>query len=78
MTECSTCGYAVEWLRSCKASRWRLFANAPEIVTDGEYYFLPEEAEFYPDWHCLWSREWVTEEATADTQLGELPGFSRW
>lgn len=48
------------------------------MLTPGQYYFVPEDTPFYDDWHVLWSRDWVSEEAPADPPLGEQAGHARW
>jgi hypothetical protein len=56
---CSTCGYAVEWVRRSFRGRWRLYRDRPDILTRGRYVKTPEETPFYPGWHNLWSADWT-------------------
>jgi hypothetical protein len=53
------CGYAVEWLRSCYSSRWRLFRGSSQI-TRGYYYFCDPDTPFFPGTHNLGSLNWTT------------------
>lgn len=68
-----TCGYIVDWVRSCYLSRWRLFEGS-NIETPGRYYFAPAGAPHYPGWHNFWSRNWTTDEFIPAPHLGELEG----
>lgn len=68
---CSTCGYAVDWLRSCYASQWKLFRNS-DTLTPGIYYRNPA-APHYPGPHNLGSRTWISQEADPPPILGEQP-----
>ncbi len=65
------CGYAVEWLRSCYRSTWRLFRNNADQLTEGRYYFAAPDAPHYPGWHNLGSRNWTSDERDPEPQLGE-------
>lgn len=58
---CSTCGYSVEWVRSCHRGVWRLVAGHPEILTRGRYFFVSPDTPFFPGWTNLWSKEWVAD-----------------
>lgn len=71
---CSTCGFAVEWLRSCYDSNWRLFRGQPAVVTPGSYVFAPPGIPHYPGWHNLGSRNWTSDERTPAPELGEVDG----
>lgn len=72
---CTTCGYAVEVVRSCFSSRWRLFRNNA-VTTPGRYVFGGDDTPAYPGWHNLWSRDWVSDEMEG-AQLGEDPDAKR-
>lgn len=61
---------AVEWVRSCYRSTWRLFKNSLE-ETAGRYYFRPEGTPHLPVPHFFGSRNWTTEEAFTDSTRGE-------
>lgn len=78
MPACSTCGLAVEWLRSCYASEWRLFRGRPDMQTAGEYYFSPAETPFYAGWHNLSSAVWHDANHPQIIQLGEAPVKRSW
>jgi hypothetical protein len=71
---CSVCGYAVEFLRSCYSSTWRLFRGSPQ-PTAGRYYFSPPGTPVYPLPHNLWSQTWVTDEQQVPPVLGEVPAL---
>jgi Lipase (class 3) len=58
---CTVCGYAVEVVRSCFCSQWRLFRNST-VTTPGQYIYAGENAECYPGWHLLGSRDWTTDD----------------
>lgn len=49
----------VDVLRSAKSGIWRLFADRPDILTRGRYYFVPDDTPHYPGWHHLWSGDWT-------------------
>lgn len=66
------CGCAVEWLRSCYASRWRLFRDTPEIETPGFYVFTPDGNPDYDGFHNFGSRNWTSDERDPEPQLGEV------
>jgi hypothetical protein len=68
---CNVCGYGVEWLRSCYRSTWRLFRNAPDVLTPGRYYFSPEGTPHYPGLHHFGSRNWTSDERDPEPALGE-------
>lgn len=74
---CSTCGYVVEWLRSCYESEWRLFQDRPDIKTPGRYVFAPPGTPCYPSWHNLGSSIWTTDERDPEPLLGEVDGTHR-
>lgn len=74
---CSTCGYVVEFVRSCKKSKWRLHRDSPQL-TDGRYWFAPTGTPAYPFAHNLGSREWVSDERDPLPELGEWEGPTQW
>lgn len=74
--ECFPCGFAVEWVRSCFESEWRLFFNRLDVKTRGRFYFVPEGTPFYPGQHYLESRDWTSDEREGFT-LGEVEGARR-
>ena len=76
--ECSTCGYAVEWLRSCYRSKWFLPETGAGVPIKGRYYFSAPGAPFYPDFHNFTSRNWTTSDAERDAPYGEQPGKQTW
>lgn len=78
MPACSTCGLAVEWLRSCYASSWQLFRNRPDVRTPGEYYFSPEITPFYSGRHNLGSATWRDINHPQQVILGEIVGPRSW
>lgn len=55
---CSTCGLAVEWLRSCYSSEWFLFSDSPTTAVRGRYYFSPPGTPFFSQPNLLGSRVW--------------------
>jgi hypothetical protein len=70
------CGYAVDVVRSCYASKWR-FPFSGEI--GGFYYFSPPGTPFYEDWHFFGSRNWHNGDGTEWPPFGELEGVrQRW
>lgn len=75
----SVCGYAVDWLRSCYSSEWRL-GDDSTILTPGRYVFAPENQPFYPGFHCFWARIWTTDDwGDSPPQMGEsLSALQRW
>jgi len=75
---CTTCGYAVEWVRSCFISRWRLFRGRPDVLTVGRYQFTPGIPVHYPGWHNLGSRDWAAGDDPGDFPLGEWDGPRGW
>lgn len=64
------CGYAVEMLRGCYETAWKLFRGSPRL-RKGYYYPAPASAPAYPGSHNLWSRRWVSDEGWEDAALGE-------
>jgi pimeloyl-ACP methyl ester carboxylesterase len=72
---CTVCGYAVEVVRSCFSSKWRLFRNNP-TSTAGTYIFCDDDTPVYPGWHNFWSRDWISDELDG-AQLGEDPSAVR-
>lgn len=71
---CSTCGLAVEWLRSCYSSQWRLFSDRPDKLTAGRYYFSEPDAPFYSGPTNLWSANWLDRNWKYGDGLGEKIG----
>lgn len=55
------CGFAVEWLRSCYVSTWRLGSDSAQL-TAGRYVFCPEGTPHFEDWHPFGSRNWSTDD----------------
>ncbi len=74
---CSCCGAAVEWVRSCKSSKWRLHRGS-DLLTDGRYVFCPDGAPHCPRWHHLGSRDWTSDERDPQPPLGEWEGSTSW
>lgn len=68
---CSTCGMAVEFLRSCYSSEWQLFRNSTQR-TKGRYYFCDDATPFYPGFHNLASRVWNDANWPHSVRLGEV------
>lgn len=71
---CSTCGYVVEWVRTCFFSDWRLIQGHPEILTRGGYVRRPAGTPHYAGWHNLGSRDWTSDERDVEPALGEYSG----
>lgn len=67
----------MEFLRSCYSSKWRLHRDA-DILTDGRYYFVPENTPHFPNLHILGSRNWVSDERDPIPELGEWEGSQLW
>jgi len=72
------CGLAVDWVRSCYESRWRLFRENPDILTRGRYYFADPATPFYNGEHNLGSANWRDGNWLHDDGLGEVPGTQQW
>lgn len=69
---------AVEWLRSCYKSEWKLFQDY-SITTPGQYCFCPEGTPHYGGFHHLGSRIWSTDETPPPFPLGEITAAKqRW
>jgi hypothetical protein len=73
---CTLCGYAVEWVRSCYTSEWRLFKDHPEVRTRGRYVFVPENTPHYQAPHNYGSRIWTSDERQPGGPLGEVDDFA--
>ena len=73
---CLTCGYVVDFLRSCYESTWRLFSNDPR-TTAGRYYFSDPDAPHYPGLHNFGSRNWTSDEREPPPALGETDQIHR-
>ncbi len=73
---CTVCGYAVEWLRSCYSSEWRLFKGSP-VAVKGRYFFAKQGTPHYPGWHNLGSRNWTSDERDPWPELGETATTQR-
>ncbi len=69
--ECSVCGLAVDWLRSCYQSSWHLFADSPSTLTVGRYYFCPPSTPFAGISTNLSSRNWLDRNFLNEQALGE-------
>lgn len=70
---CTTCGYAVEWLRNSFRSQFRLFRGS-DVVTPGRWVRCPPGTPAYTGFHWFWSRDWIKQESVPWPDLGELPG----
>jgi hypothetical protein len=66
---CTVCGYAVDFLRSCYSSNWKLFKGSSQL-TPGRYFFNPG-APHYPAPHNLGSANWTSQERDPPPLLGE-------
>jgi len=76
LIDCSACGYFVDWLRSCYASRWNL-PTAGEV--DGRYFWSADDALPYPTWSYLGSRNWHQGDGSPWPEFGELEtATQRW
>lgn len=56
------CGRVVDVLRSCYAVPFRFFHNAPDVQTDCEWYFVPDDRKVVPFAHAFGSRIYEREE----------------
>lgn len=74
---CTTCGYAIEWVRTAFASKWRLHSD-PSLLTPGRYVRCPEGQPHFPLWHNLGSRDWTSAERNPWPALGEWEGARSW
>lgn len=67
------CGCAMDVLRSCYASKMRIFPDRPDIEVEGEWRWCPPDAKVIPygiPWSsCNWDE---ATHAFADEQLGEI------
>lgn len=72
----TVCGYAVDFLRSCYSSAWRLVEGS-NLETPGRFVFCPEETPHYPGWHNLGSRNWTTDERDPEPTLGEVTSYKQ-
>jgi len=64
----------VDWARSCYRGSWRLFANRPDILTPGRFYFAEEDiTPYYPGFHNFTNADWTfnAEEPYVPPALGE-------
>lgn len=61
---------AVEWLRSCYSSSWRLFRGSLRSVP-GRFYFSPPGTPFFSGFHNLGSRTWYDGNWKHVQDLGE-------
>lgn len=68
-----TCGYAVDWVRSCYSSTWR-FPETGDRDVRGYYYFTREPVRFYPGWSYFGSRNWHQGDGTPWPEFGEKEG----
>jgi hypothetical protein len=75
---CSTCGYAVEFLRSCYVGSWRLYKDRPDVLTKGRYYFSPPDTPHYPNFHLLGSQTWLDRQHDPSVPLGEVLERTQW
>jgi len=63
---------AVEWLRSCYASTWRLSVDLT-VLTRGYYFFSDPTAKHYQGLHNLGSSNWTTDDRRGEPiTLGEV------
>jgi hypothetical protein len=77
--DCSPCGLAVDWLRSCYGSEWHFFADSPATKTGGRYYFAPPGTPFVGTSHFYWSRRWLETNWSKIQGLGEdLESLQPW
>ncbi len=65
------CGYAIDWVRTCYASKWKLYRGRPDLEVAGRYVRCPPETPCYPGWHFLGSRIWTDGRDQFDVDLGE-------
>lgn len=70
----TVCGYAVEWLRSCYRSLWRL-SDDSTILSPGQYCFAPPGIGHFPGEQPFGSRNWTTDESPHfPREVGEVLG----
>lgn len=55
-----------------------MFANRPDILTRGEYYFTDDATPFYAHQHNLGSSNWHDANHPKIIRLGEVPGGREW
>ena len=62
---------AVEWVRHCYQSQWRLFSDSPDALTKGFYYFCEDDTPDLPFMHHFGSRDWYDKNWRTEQGLGE-------
>jgi hypothetical protein len=75
---CSTCAYAIEWIRSSYVGTWRLFRDHPEIETPGRYVFLPDGSPHYQGVHHLGAPSWNKGEPEFLSDLLGQASYDGW
>jgi len=63
---------AVDFLRDCYSSQWRLYDGRPDILVDGYYYKSPPGTRVFPSWHFVGSRNWQRGQWDKEVELGEV------
>lgn len=52
----------VDFLRSCHIGQFRFFANRPDILTTGRFYFAADDAPHYPGLHNFFASVWTADQ----------------
>lgn len=76
MPPCSTCGYAVEWLRSCYGVHRLLYRGRPDVTCKGYYYFNDQAPHLFQI-HNYGSLNWQRGEIDEQPPLGEVIDAAR-
>lgn len=71
---CTVGGFAVEWIRTCFSSHFRLFAGRPDVLTRGRWVRMPRTTRHFPFLHWYGSRDWTSDERDPWPRLGEYDG----
>jgi len=78
LTDCTPCGYVVDWVRSAYKSVWRLPAKGG-ISVAGQYLFAGPDAPHFPTAHYWGSRNWRKGTHITNDKWGEtLSATQKW
>jgi len=68
---------AVEWLRCCHSGQWRFYADNPDLITHGVYYFVRPDAPHLPFAHDFGSAVWCDDADELEERFGEVVETSK-
>jgi hypothetical protein len=68
----------MDLLRSCYGSQMRMYADRPDVLVDGQWYWCPVGAKPLPFFHTYGSRIWDPKGFDVPDHVGEIARTIPW